>query len=187
MHSDVDSTLRALARLLAPYIAEELDRHQAALSPDYDESTCDVFVAELGTEVLRRLITLCAGLQMRDKVSSLELAAALEVASPRNISGALTTPLKRRARLLKLPLPFRGGEGALAYGGIPAPDPAADDQNRTYWQDRDGIAARLSAAAATELGKRGTPYPSKFIWEPGDLEVLSEDEVKKFLGGQPDR
>jgi hypothetical protein len=65
----------------------------------------------------------------------------------------LTSPLKRRAKQLGLPLPFHGGEGSLAYGGIPDPQPD-ESPRRTYWSDRDGIARRMVEALEGELRSR---------------------------------
>jgi hypothetical protein len=53
-----------------------------------------------------------------------------------------------------LPLPFDGGEGALPWGGLPSPEPD-DDRERTYWQDRNGIADRMVSALRRELAIRG--------------------------------
>jgi len=176
MHTP-EETLKQIARLLAPYVAEELDKPRPSLSPDYNQATCEVYVAPLSTDVLLRAYGFFGALQMHGRMNSIDLASFLEVGSPRQISGLLTTPLKRRARQLELPLPFIGGEGSLPYGGIPAPDPERDDPGRTYWEDRNGAAARLTRAIRDELARRGAWKPNKFVWEPGDIEFLSEDAV----------
>ena len=122
------------------------------LDPGYDEQTCAEFVVGLGDQVLERSLELFSLLADRNVVDSVALAAALGVA-PRAISGHLTTPLKRRAKALKLPLPFGGGEGARTDSGLPEPPPGTNG-SRTLWQDRDGVAARMLEAVKTELVTR---------------------------------
>jgi hypothetical protein len=175
-----EETLRQIARLLAPYVAEELEKPRPSLSPEYDEATSEVYVAPLSTDVLRRAYGFFGALQMHGRMNSVDLASILGVDSPRQISGLLTTPLKRRARQLELPLPFIGGEGSLPYGGIPEPDPARDDPGRTYWEDRNGASARLVTAIREELARRGAWKANKFVWEPGDFEILPEEEVAEL-------
>lgn len=154
--ASTEEALRVLAWALAPYLAEELEQLRAleaeALAPDYDLRTCRRFVAELGDEVLPRAETLFRLLSRERVIDSLQLAEALG-ATPRGLSGFLTTPLKRRAKTLGLPLPFAGGLGAESYGGIMAPSPDMDPQ-RTHWQDRDGIAKRMLRAIEEERAAR---------------------------------
>jgi hypothetical protein len=151
-----EAALRSLARALAPYIAEELRRlealERATLSPGFDEATCVRFVEDLGDGVLARARMLFELLDRDGVVDSVALAETVGI-TPRELSGYLTTPLKRRAAALKLPLPFSGGLGGEQYGGIPSPSPDMDPQ-RTHWQDRDGIARRMLAAIALELDTR---------------------------------
>ncbi len=151
-----DAALRSLAQALAPYIAEELRQLEAlereTLSPEFDAATCARFVAELGDGVLDRARMLFERLDRDEVVNSVALAETLGI-TPRELSGYLTTPLKRRAAALKLPLPFSGGLGAEQYGGIRSPAPDMDPQ-RTHWQNRDGIAGRMLAAIAGELESR---------------------------------
>ncbi len=143
-----EETLRLLARAIAPYLADEL-RHlesleDESLSANYDNKTCQRYVADLGDEVLGRAGVLFRLLANERVVDSLQLAQALGI-TPRELSGYLTTPLKRRAKALHLSLPFAGGLGTKSYGGIPAPSPDMDPE-RTHWQDRDGIARRMLGA-----------------------------------------
>jgi hypothetical protein len=151
-----DQTLKLLARALAPYLREEF-RHleeldSEALDPSYDLQTCRRFVTALGDHVLRRARTLFEILASDGLVDSVRLAALLDVA-PRELSGNLTTPLKRRAKALRLRLPFAGGLGTEPYGGILAPSPDMDP-DRTHWQDRDGIARRMLNAIEDETSAR---------------------------------
>lgn len=137
-----------IARALAPYLAKELRAlarvESEGLDPNYDIRTCRRFLAGLGGDVLVRAETLFRLLAGEQVVDSVELAGALG-ATPRGISGQLTTPLKRRAKSLQLPLPFLGGRGDAPFGGIPSPTPDMD-ANRTHWADRNGIAARMITA-----------------------------------------
>lgn len=142
-------------------MAQELqrlrERADAPLSGDFDATTCAEFVRELGDRVLERARTLFGYLAAGQVVDSIELASALGV-TPRALSGHLTTPLKRRARSLNLPLPFDGGRGGESYGGISAP--AVDmDPKRTHWKNRNGIAQRMLAALDAELAMRGRTTP----------------------------
>lgn len=150
------SALRALAKALAPYIAEELRQLHAleyeSLSPDFDPATCARFSADLGDGVLERAWVFFDLLARDGVTDSVALSGALDI-TPRELSGYLTTPLKRRAGALRLPLPFSGGRGAEAYGGIRSPSPDMDPQ-RTHWQDRDGIARRMLSAIEAERHTR---------------------------------
>lgn len=136
---------RMLARWLAPYIAEELEgrgrrpRREHRLSGGYDQATCAVFVEALGEVVLKNGETFFSRLTDDSEITSLGLAEALGVRSPREIPSVLTTPIKRRAKALALPLPW---------------DETAR-KDRTVWLDRDGIAARMLAAIRAERSKRG--------------------------------
>jgi hypothetical protein len=151
--AEADDLLRRFATILAPYVAEVLDRPTVSLSPEYDQPTCTVFCSKLGDGVVDRAVALFDHLARRGKISSVDLAALLSLEGPRSIPGALNTPLKRRAKELNLPFPFAGGEGALEYGGLP--DPGNDDlPERTYWADRDGIAARMLPALKHEQALR---------------------------------
>lgn len=146
MDPKLDDLGPVLGRWLAPFVADELERRQAgSVLPssqplgDYDESTCEVFVAGLRTPTLTKARTLFGHLAHDRSVDSLSLAAALSLGSPRNLPGPLTTPLKRRAKKLGLGLPWSEG---------------VSDSERTVWSDRDGIAQRMLAAIDEETGRR---------------------------------
>jgi hypothetical protein len=154
-HEATDQAMKALARALAPYLAEELARLTAAQDAsdvNYDAATCARYVAELGTGVLHRAIVLFHVLAREGRTDSLALSAALECRPPA-LAGSLTTPIKRRAKTLGLPLPFDGGHGSVDFGGISSPRPG-DDPGRTFWADRSGIAARMLEAIEVELARR---------------------------------
>lgn len=150
-----DDALRRFARALAPYLKEEfaqLESTPSAADPNYNAQTCAHYVSGLKTSVLERSVTLFDALARDGRTDSLALSSALGCRPPA-LSGSLTTPLKRRAAKLGLPLPFDGGRGGLDYGGITDRTPG-DDPGRTYWADRDGIAARIAQAVTAELANR---------------------------------
>jgi hypothetical protein len=143
MTNDAESAARALARWLAPYVAEELGLPRASQpkpSPfeSYDDAACAVYVASLGEVVLDNAEIFFARLGQEGEIGSLALADAIGVASPRNIAAVLTTPLKKRAKALSLPLPW-----------------AEDTRSqRTVWLDRDDIAERMVRAVREEKAQR---------------------------------
>ncbi len=144
MANDAELVARALARWLAPYVAQELGlTAQSQLQPSpvqsYDDATCAVFVASLGDVVLDNAEIFFARLVQEREIGSLALADAIGVASPRNIAAVLTTPLKKRAKALSLPFPW------------------AEDARgqRTVWLDRHGIAERMLRAVREEKARRG--------------------------------
>jgi len=143
MANDAETAAQALARWLAPYLAEELAlARQAQPQPSplesYDEETCAVFVAALGDVVLDNAEVFFAHLAHEGEIGSLTLADAIGVASPRNIAAVLTTPIKKRAKALSLPLPWQED----AHG------------QRTIWLDREGTAERILHAVHAEKARR---------------------------------
>ena len=154
-HEATDAAMKAFARALAPYLAVELaalTQVQNASDVNYDAATCARYVAELGTGVLDRSLVLFNALAQEGRTDSLSLSAALECRPPA-LAGSLTTPIKRRAKSLGLPLPFDGGQGSVEFGGLSRPRPG-DDPGRTYWADRNGIAVRMLEAIKAELATR---------------------------------
>ena len=142
MTNDADTAARALAQWLAPYLAEELGLTrppQPQLSLEsYDEGTCAVVVAPLGDVVLDNAEVFFTRLADEGEIGSLALADAIGVASPRNIAAVLTTPLKKRAKALSLPVPWAED----AHG------------QRTIWLNREGIAERMLHAVHEEKARR---------------------------------
>src|SRR4051812_17701599 len=111
MDATFDDLGPRFARWLAPFVADELERRGAdRIAPtalaDYDEGTCREFAKGLKTPVLTRAATLFAHLAQNGSVGSVRLAQDLSLASPRELPGPLTTPIKRRARKLGLKLPW---------------------------------------------------------------------------------
>lgn len=157
--SEFDRFLRHLARLLRPYLADEGLSSKPTVSPSWDADTCASFADRLSADMAKRALALFEALQTSGKVSSVELTLRLELDTPRELAGNLTTSLKRHVKALGLPMPYDGGVGSLPYGGIPNPVKGEDDPQRTYWVDRDGIAARMTRALRQSLAER-TQQPS---------------------------
>lgn len=181
--SDDSDALRALARALAPYLAEELRTYgfgaqgtTGGLDPDYDEATAARYVEDLGRDVIERAIELFTALaEPPHRIDSVALAERVGAVSPRDLPGILTTPLKRRADALGLPWPWLDGEA----------------RGRTIWRDRTpGLAGRIrDALEAASQQNRGDdllpdeiashpdtqrPTPSAvFVWSSESLEGLS--------------
>lgn len=140
---------RAFAAWLAPYLVEHLgspvDRRQgvrevvAGSTGDYTDEAVAEFVRGLGSKVLVNGRPFFAALGEQRQVGSLEVARMVGVSSPRNIASVLTTPLKRRARSMGLPLPWRSG---------------TDHEDRTLWFAIDGLAERFVKAIDNELEVR---------------------------------
>lgn len=135
------------ARWLAPYVADELESRGAgraelglgALSDNYDAPTCTAFVSALTIETLTKAGVLFGRLERDGSIDSVTLAADLSLGTPRNLPGPLTTPLKRRAKKLGLPVPWKS-------------DVSEDDH--TVWRDRDGIGGRMVEAIRDEQQRR---------------------------------
>lgn len=140
--------LRALARELAPLIAEELGLDKRAGRPErarhsrYDHRTIVEFLSplHLGDSVLRRARIFFERLATEGRVNSLELVDLLELKGPTSIPANLTNPLKKRAARLDLEVPW---------------EETADREDRTVWGDRDDIAARMLSAIDEEIERRG--------------------------------
>lgn len=170
--------LQSLARALAPFIAEELGlEHRAASSPEqspYDDETCRQFVgsARLGDTVLLRAKKFFGALASSGRIGSLELVDLLELKGATSIPANLTNPLKKRAARLDRPVPWSESVGA---------------DGRTVWLDRDGNAQRMLTAIEEEIARRRlviAANPSKFVWEEGDVEILTHDEVTRIMAAE---
>jgi hypothetical protein len=178
--TDPEAALRSLARALAPYLAEELGiqaptaERERPSAAEYDEATCRRFVSpsHMGDQVLLRARKFFAELAGDGQISSPEVVALLELKGPTSIPANLTNPLKKRAERLAIGLPW---------------SETANDENRTVWVDRQGNAARLLAAIDAEISRRGlvVQAPSKFVWEEGDVDILSPEEAAEALGFDP--
>ena len=141
--------LRALARELAPLIAEELglDKPSGRPAPTtshgrYDHKTIVDFLSplHLGDSVLLRARVFFKQIAKEGRVGSLELVELLDLKGATSIPANLTNPLKKRVARLGLEVPW---------------EEDADRENRTVWLDRDGIAARMLAAIDEEVRRRG--------------------------------
>lgn len=130
---DLEDGLRALARLLAPYLREELGigPDEPVSAPMWDEAGAAEFVAGLKPEVVDRALELFHALaRPPHSIDAPRLAERLGAGSPREIAGLLTTPLKRRASATGHPIPWQ--ERRL--------------DGRTVWSDRNGSATQISKA-----------------------------------------
>ena len=150
-----DEAGRALAAWLAPYLAEQLgrvDEHSSAVvlpvgtsAEAFDDAGSREFVRGLGDKVLVNSWPFFSALNERGQIGSLEVARMIGVSSPRNIPAVLTTPLKRRAKALGLPLPWRSG---------------ADHEGRTLWFAISDISEKLVKAIDDELKARNSEVGS---------------------------
>ena len=142
--------LRALARELAPLIAEELGLDMPSRGHcrapvahgRYDHRTIVEFLSplHLGDSVLLRARVFFRQLAKEGRVGSLELVELLDLKGATSIPANLTNPLKKRAARLGLEVPW---------------EEDADRENRTVWLDRDGIADRMLEAIEEEINRRG--------------------------------
>ncbi len=140
--------MRALARELAPLIAEELGLEKPPGPPStashgrYDHRTIVEFLSplHLGDSVLLRSRLFFKQLAKEGRVGSLELVELLDLKGPTSIPANLTNPLKKRAARLGLEVPW---------------EETADREDRTVWVDRDGIAQRMLGAIDEEMERRG--------------------------------
>jgi hypothetical protein len=141
--ADAEAAARAIARWLAPYLADELqtltpvreDDQPSGYDTRYDRETCRLFVSALGDGVLDNAEAFFTLLVRDGEVGSLALAKALGVERPRQIPAILTTPLKRRAKTLRLPNPWQDSVSA---------------DNRTIWLDPTGACKRMLEAIKRE-------------------------------------
>ena len=113
----------------------------------YDEATCVVYVSSrhVGDSVLARMQVFFAALADDGQIASLDLVARLGLKGATSVPANLTNSMKKRARKLGLPVPWKEG--------------TTPDGTRTVWFDRDGIAARMVKAIDDELARRGLQQP----------------------------
>lgn len=140
-----DEGLRQMARLLAPYIAEELglasvatDGATVARAP-YDAAECAQYAAALSVGTLQRAEQFFGALAEHGRIDALQLAELLGLTSSRAIAGALTNSLKQAARKVGAGVPW---------------DETSNADDRTVWLDRGDISTRMGVAIADELKRR---------------------------------
>jgi hypothetical protein len=141
---NLERLMRDVAKVLAPYIAEELGLSTEGPGFEeptaaYDNATCSTYVAGLGDTVLENAESFFRVLAGNGEVGSLKLAEIVGVERPTILPFVLTTPLKRRAKSLGLPRPWTED---------------ASPDHRTIWRDCDGIANRMVAAIENEKDRR---------------------------------
>lgn len=142
----LDALVEALRpRLVARgfVLGHEPSAAPSTYSATYDDETCKQFLNpdHLGDSVLDRAKTFFDLLERKGEVSSPELVAALGVKGARSIPANLTNPLKKRARKMKIQVPWT--------------ETSTPDGLRTVWNDRDGIASRMVKAIDQERKNRG--------------------------------
>lgn len=151
MSTLVDSqALDALADALGPrlvargfVVGQAPTTTPSTYSAKYDDATCKQFLNpdHLGDSVLDRAKLFFQLLDKKGEVSSPDLVAALGVKGARSVPANLTNPLKKRARKMKIPVPWT--------------EASTPDGLRTVWKDRDGIALRMVKAIEQERRNRG--------------------------------
>jgi len=144
-----DAALDHLVEALLPkLVARGVVLNSVELTPaityaeNYDGATCRQFLNpdHLGDGVLERMLLFFRELSAHGQISSPDLVRLLDLKGPRSIPANLTNPMKKRARKLGVPVPWTKN---------------ANDDERTVWRDRDGIAARMVSAIEAERVARG--------------------------------
>jgi hypothetical protein len=132
--------VQGLTELIRDIVREEIAKlPPASILGDYDETACAQLASELGANSLSRAGDFFGKLENDGEVDSLTMAKHLNLGTPRNISSAITTPLKRVAKRLGLGMPWIE---------------ELNIDGRTVWRDRDGIAARMCEAVKAEQHRR---------------------------------
>jgi hypothetical protein len=110
---------------------------------NYDSPTCATFVkpGHIGDSVLNRAAVFFGLLEKHGEVSSPDLVAALGLKGARSLPANLTNSLKKRARKMRIPVPWT--------------ETSTPDGLRTIWRNRDGIAPRMVKAIESERRSRG--------------------------------
>jgi hypothetical protein len=142
--------LDALADALAPRLAargfivgQGPTPTPSTYSSTYDDATCRQFLNSdhLCDTVLARAKTFFELLEQNGAISSPDLVVAIGVKGARSVPANLTNPLKKRARKMKIPVPWM--------------EASTPDGLRTIWKDRDGIASRMVKSIDRERKERG--------------------------------
>lgn len=113
----------------------------ASANSVYPEDTCRAFAQGLKDEVLDRALTLFWALAREGSIDSNDLGALLGARS-RQAGALVSTPMKRRAEEMDLPLPYVIGR-------------SSPSRLRT-WSDQFGIAERMASALLDEQQARDT-------------------------------
>lgn len=173
--------LRALARVLAPYVAEEL-RNQGMepltrpTSTDaLDDATAQRFVEGLQRDVVERAIEFFAALAATpNRIDSSTLSARLGV-SGRGLSGALLTPLKRRAAKLGAPEPWREADTGRGPKVWLDRDGSASTMLRALKQASDANRRLEISAVEREIDHESRPVPiDVYVWQPKYTQNMQE-------------
>lgn len=155
----VDANLvgRTLAAWLLPYILDELKARKAAkaagtattidapasaamASTPYTAEQCAAFVAGLSENLLRRMLDMFILLRDKNMIGSQEMLSKVpEAKTASGLAATLTNHIKRRAKSLNLPYPWKT---------------AFDLQGRVTWQDDGTTAGRMIEAIEAEQARR---------------------------------
>jgi hypothetical protein len=161
-----EETLRELARLLAPYVAEALKGQESPTARSdgrgrrYDGEGARDFVASLGREVTEHAMVFFEALSKPpNRIDAGTLADQLGALSGRSLSGMLTTPLKRHA-------------DRLGFDRPPWDELDRSGRDPTVWADRDGNAARIYQA----LARHWAAHPH---WSPRVKDLLTNPETRR--------
>jgi hypothetical protein len=176
-HDDLDLVLRALARLLAPYLREELGEGAVVerVTPSWDDAGAAEFVSGLKPEVIDRALELFHALaHPPHTIDSLRLAEQLGAKSPREVAGLLTTPIKRRTSATGRDLPWEERQVA----------------GRTVWADRNGSATpiyhALEAASDAHRALRSEKgEPALAVRELAAVSVYQPKHTRESDGPEP--
>lgn len=166
---DADQTLKELARLLAPYVAEALKESENPAAPSdarggrgrrYDAKGASDFVASLGREVTEHAVVFFEALRKPPhRIDAGTLTDQLGALSGRSLSGMLTTPLKRHA-------------DRLGFDQPPWDELDRSGRDPTVWTDRDGNAERIYQA----LTRHRAAHPH---WSPPVSDLLASPETRR--------
>ena len=186
-----EDLLRGFARLLAPYLADELKGHAQA-KPDvasasdrkpYDAPGAAEFVADLPRELTENALVLFEALQAPPyRIDASTLVDLLGAVNGREIAGLLTTPLKRRAK-------------RLGFGDPPWVTEESGSGHKV-WVDRDGNAARVYKALKARsdaLRRRDPATPEQLLAHPDTRRPAPSTvyawapEYAEFAPGDEDR
>jgi hypothetical protein len=190
-----DDLLRGLARLLAPYLADELRGTMSHHAPRktvpprrvYDDAGARDFVADLPLNLTENALVLFEALKdPPHRIDAPALVELLGAVNGRELSGLLTTPLKRRATKL----------------GFGDPPWTTDESGtgHTVWLDRDGDAERIYQALTRRLEElrqheprsahallahpdTRRPVPSSvYVWAPEYADYFTEAKKDEIVG-----
>ena len=166
---DAEETLKALARLLAPYLRDAMAErggvpveHQTAgeIGRAYDAQGAQEFVSGFGRELTEHALVFFDALrESPHRIDASTLADQLGATTGRALSGMLTTPLKRHAT-------------RLGFARAPWDEVDRVGRDPSVWTDRDGNAERIYKA----LERHRATHPH---WTPLVQDLLAHPETRR--------